>query len=78
MTTDGDLYVVNYITTQRLEELEEANLFMIYLTTLSAARPISRRMIGYNIQYSGALVRQRTIPTERPPLVCEVSANFSG
>jgi hypothetical protein len=28
--------------------------------------------------YSGALVRQRTIPTEGPPLVGEVSANFSG
>jgi hypothetical protein len=27
---------------------------------------------------SGALVRQRTIPTERPPLVSEVSANFRG
>jgi hypothetical protein len=27
---------------------------------------------------SVALVRQRTIPTERPPLVGEVSANFSG
>jgi hypothetical protein len=27
---------------------------------------------------SGALVRQRTIPTERPPLVGEVSANFGG
>jgi hypothetical protein len=27
---------------------------------------------------SGALFRQRTIPTERPPLVSEVSANFSG
>jgi hypothetical protein len=26
---------------------------------------------------SGALVRQRTIPTERPPLVGEVSANFN-
>jgi hypothetical protein len=25
-----------------------------------------------------ALVRQRTIPTERPPLVGEVSLNFSG
>jgi hypothetical protein len=24
------------------------------------------------------LVRQQTIPTERPPLVGEVSANFSG
>jgi hypothetical protein len=27
---------------------------------------------------SEALVRQRTILTERPPLVGEVSANFSG
>jgi hypothetical protein len=25
-----------------------------------------------------ALVRKRTIPTERPPLVGEISANFSG
>jgi hypothetical protein len=30
------------------------------------------------VKYSGALVRQRTIPTERPPLVGEDSANFSG
>jgi hypothetical protein len=27
---------------------------------------------------SVALVRKRTIPTERPPLVSKVSANFSG
>jgi hypothetical protein len=27
---------------------------------------------------SGASARQRTIPTERPPLVGEVNANFSG
>jgi hypothetical protein len=27
---------------------------------------------------SVALVRERTIPTERPPLVGEVSANFCG
>jgi hypothetical protein len=27
---------------------------------------------------SMALVRKRTIPTERPPLVGEVSANFCG
>jgi hypothetical protein len=25
-----------------------------------------------------ALIRERTIPTERPPLVDEVSANFCG
>jgi hypothetical protein len=34
---------------------------------------------GYNLKLnSGALVRQRTIPTERLPLVGEVGANFSG
>jgi hypothetical protein len=34
---------------------------------------------GGNIKLdSGALVRQQTIPTERPPLVGEVSANFIG
>jgi hypothetical protein len=30
------------------------------------------------LKETGALVRQRTIPTERPSLVGEVSANFSG
>jgi hypothetical protein len=32
----------------------------------------------YLLTYSVALVRKRTIPTERPPLVGEVSANFCG
>jgi hypothetical protein len=32
--------------------------------------------IQWNIKNSGALVRQQTIPTERPPLVGEVSAKF--
>jgi hypothetical protein len=31
-----------------------------------------------NNNNSVALVRERTIPTERPPLVGEVSANFCG
>jgi hypothetical protein len=30
------------------------------------------------LTYSMALVRKRTIPTKRPPLVSEVSANFCG
>jgi hypothetical protein len=30
------------------------------------------------LTYSVALVRKRTIPTERPPLVGEVSTNFCG
>jgi hypothetical protein len=32
----------------------------------------------YNNNSSVALVRERTIPTERQPLVDEVSANFCG
>jgi hypothetical protein len=31
-----------------------------------------------NVTNSVALVRERTIPTERSPLVGEVSANFCG
>jgi hypothetical protein len=40
---------------------------------------ISRLLIFAALKYknSGALVRLRTIPPERPPLVGEVSANFS-
>jgi hypothetical protein len=36
------------------------------------------KMYLLNSCSSGALVRQRNIPTERLPLVGEVSANFSG
>jgi hypothetical protein len=35
-------------------------------------------LTSQNKKNSEALVRQRTIPTERPPFVGEVSANFSG
>jgi hypothetical protein len=41
-------------------------------------------VLDYEYLYDGgdddsvALVRERTMPTERPPLVCEVSANFCG
>jgi hypothetical protein len=38
----------------------------------------SRKHIKKTNTNSGALVRQRAIPTERPPLVGEVNANFSG
>jgi hypothetical protein len=34
--------------------------------------------VTYLLTYSVALVRKRTIPTERPPLVGEVNANFCG
>jgi hypothetical protein len=32
----------------------------------------------FNKKNSGALGRQQTMPTERPPLVSEVSVNFGG
>jgi hypothetical protein len=35
-----------------------------------------QKLYEYKETNAGALVRQRTIPTERPPLVGEVSANF--
>jgi hypothetical protein len=34
--------------------------------------------VYYLLTYSVALVRKRTIPIERPPLVGEVSANLCG
>jgi len=51
----------------------------------SLARPTSRCIL-FDSEYisfdaklnSVALVRERTIPTERPPPVGEVSANFCG
>ena len=37
------------------------------------------RILHYYLKKNSvALVRERTIPTERPPLVGEVSANFCG
>jgi hypothetical protein len=41
-------------------------------------REIITNQLYYGKKNSGALVRQRTIPSERPPLVGEVSANFNG
>jgi hypothetical protein len=39
---------------------------------------ISFKILTFLKKKLQGLVRQRTIPTERPPLVGEVSANFSG
>jgi hypothetical protein len=41
-------------------------------------RPQTRPRKGYQSTNSVALVRERNIPTERPPVVGEVSANFCG
>jgi hypothetical protein len=52
------------------------NLFiLIQLATFSEVLNVLEWLMQEDY---GALVRQRTIPTERPPLVGEVSANFSG
>jgi hypothetical protein len=55
-----------------------SRLFMGHLTTLSVARLCSFEWMDDRQTHSVALVRKRTIPTELPPLVGEVSANFSG
>jgi len=55
--------------------------YAVLLTyNLSAMVHFPTRSQGYssNKQNSVALVRERTIPTERPPPVSEVSANFCG
>jgi hypothetical protein len=39
---------------------------------------IKSHYMNMNKKHSVALVRKRTIPTELPPLVGEVSANFCG
>jgi hypothetical protein len=57
---------------------------VVYDTVQSGRRvPKLRRNIGIPLttlkkKNSVALVREGTIPTERPPLVGEVSANFCG
>jgi hypothetical protein len=43
---------------------------------LEAIIPYNHKEVGK--ETLGALARQRTIPTERPPLVGKISANFSG
>jgi hypothetical protein len=37
-----------------------------------------KNLVFSSVVYSVPLVRERTIPTERPPLVGEVIANFCG
>jgi hypothetical protein len=45
---------------------------------VSAMEKLLERDVSTQIKTPGVLVHKRTIPTERPPLVGEVSANFSG
>ena len=64
---------MDLITRKMLKELPPKG--MILLTYLFNA---ILRHHYYYYYYSVALVRERTIPTERPPPVGEVSANFCG
>jgi len=45
---------------------------------LATAEQLCSHCTHRKLLNSVALVRKRTIPTERPPPVCEVSANFCG
>jgi hypothetical protein len=57
----------------------EFKLYKKQFGPLKRGRLCSLNRISYYKQTNSvALVRKRTIPTERPPLVGEVSANFSG
>jgi hypothetical protein len=50
-----------------------------YLTNPFSIETIKRRMVEWMMNHKKKiLVRKRIIPTERPPLVNEVSANFCG
>jgi hypothetical protein len=48
------------------------------LTTVRTLINVFKLSVKHKKKTSVALVRERTIPTERPPLVGEVSANFCG
>ena len=50
----------------------------VYAKCKKKRRLTLRRLMSYIYINSVALVRERTIPTERPPPVGEVSANFCG
>jgi hypothetical protein len=45
---------------------------------LEVAKIINMCFGNYGKKNSVALVHEQTIPTERPPHVCEVSTNFCG
>jgi len=49
-----------------------------YVLAICVAESVSHQIVSLKKLNSVALVRERTIPTERPPPVGEVSANFCG
>ena len=50
----------------------------VFITNLEVRNYTTRQQTNFHLPFSVALVREQTIPTERPPPVGEVSANFCG
>jgi hypothetical protein len=59
---------------QDIENIHTEIIFLVFNTR----ERLSSLQNNNKTTNSVALVRKQTIPTERPPLVGEVSANFSG
>jgi hypothetical protein len=68
----------NNTETQYSTVFERLELYYAYCSTLSANSFQQNRSGWYKNNNSTALVRERIIPTESPPFVGEVSANFCG
>jgi ABC-type multidrug transport system ATPase subunit len=68
-----DCYLLDLLTTR--ETLAVAASFKLNPKVTTREK---NDMVRYNNNNSVALVRERTIPTQRPPLVGEASANFRG
>jgi hypothetical protein len=58
--------------------MQIVNIYCSLLLSSQKKNKIIAKHSKLNIKKLRGLVRQRTIPTERPPFVGEVSANFSG
>ena len=76
---DGHLHTVTYpryrIDTTESPDDEHLNARNLWRIEINIQKRIGHQ-VGHYI--SVALVRERTIPTERPPPFGEVSANFCG
>jgi hypothetical protein len=73
----GSLYVSQHYGLQ--QPLTEIHLFYFFSSGGRLDYNLNATTVDVTIYANSlALVRERTIPTERPPLVIEVSANFCG
>ena len=84
----GDFFLCDLtLSLENLHHLDENFQFNVVWHRKSVAALLFYRTLAESIitvipsvtcKNSVALVRERTIPTEQPPLVGEVSANFCG